>query len=92
MNKKELEAALAATDDLKSNAAAGRIVDRLINVITAEVAAGGTVRLGDLGVFEPVQRAAREARNPNTQERMVIPGRRVPRFRASKAFKDAVSK
>lgn len=59
-------------------------------VITKELVAGGKVGLQGFGTFEVAYRAEREGRNPSTNEPMTIPGGNSPKFKASKALKDAV--
>ncbi|MBR0105612.1 MAG: HU family DNA-binding protein, partial [Lachnospiraceae bacterium] len=44
------------------------------------------------GTFETGKRAARDARNPRTNETIKIPAANVPKFKASKALKDRVNK
>ncbi|MBR2699201.1 MAG: HU family DNA-binding protein [Clostridia bacterium] len=43
------------------------------------------------GTFEVRTRAAREGRNPATEESMTIPAAKVPSFKAGKGLKDAVN-
>ena len=42
------------------------------------------------GTFEAVERAARDGRNPLTGKPMKLPASKAPKFKAGKAFKDAV--
>ena len=48
------------------------------------------VTLVGFGTFQAVDRKARSGRNPQTGERMQIPDKRVPRFRAGKVLKEKV--
>ena len=68
----------------------GIIVDGVLKAIQDEVVAGGKVQLVGFGTFEAVERAAREGRNPLTGKPMKIDASKAPKFKAGKAFKDAV--
>lgn len=48
------------------------------------------MRLVGFGTFSVVKRKARKGRNPRTGEEIRIPSRKVPKFVAGKALKDAV--
>ena len=66
------------------------IVDGLLKTIQDEVVAGGKVQLVGFGTFEAVERAARTGRNPLTGQALEIAASKTPKFKAGKAFKDAV--
>ena len=51
---------------------------------------GDPVSFVGFGTFKTTQRKARTARNPQTGATIKIPKRRVVRFSAGKAMKDAV--
>lgn len=65
-------------------------VDATIKAIQETVVAGERVQLVGFGTFETVKRAAREGRNPLTGESLHIEASKAPKFKAGKAFKDAV--
>lgn len=69
---------------------AEEVVDTIINSITDSLKKGDEVSISGLGIFSAKMRAAREARNPRTGEKIQVPAMRVPKFRAAKALKDAV--
>lgn len=48
------------------------------------------VSIVGFGTFETTERAARMGRNPQTGEDMEIPASKALKFKAGKAFKDAV--
>ena len=60
--------------------------------IQNEVADGGEVTLPNIGKFVRVDKAARTGRNPSTGEAIEIAAKKVPTFKAAKAFKDIVNK
>lgn len=65
-------------------------VDATFKAIQDTVAAGDKVSIAGFGTFETVERAAREGRNPLTGEPLHIEASKAPKFKAGKAFKDAV--
>lgn len=66
------------------------VIQMVIDSIISTLKAGNEVSLAGLGIFSVKQRAAREARNPKTGAAVHVPATKVPKFRAAKAFKDAV--
>lgn len=78
--------------DFPTKTAAERSVKAVFDEIQRAVANGESVTLPGFGSFKAVARAARVARNPKTGEELTVPARRVPVFKAGKAFKDAVDK
>jgi DNA-binding protein HU-beta len=89
MNKQDLIAKIAKEVELsKSNAAAA--VDSFIDGITKALKKGDSITFVGFGTFKTSQRKARTARNPQTGASIKIPKRRVPRFAAGKALKQAV--
>lgn len=89
MNKTELVAAIAAETGLTKKDAEAAVTAFTSNVIR-EVAAGHDVQLIGFGTFTTTERAARQGRNPQTGEALSIPAVTAPKFKAGKAFKDAV--
>jgi DNA-binding protein HU-beta len=73
-----------------TKAAAGEALDSAIDGIVKAVKKGGKVALVGFGTFSVSKRKARTGRNPQTGATMKIPARKVPKFSAGKAFKDAV--
>jgi DNA-binding protein HU-beta len=91
MNKSELIAKIAA-DAKITKAAAARAVDSFIASITAALKKGEKATFVGFGSFSVSQRKARKGRNPRTGKAIKIPARKVPKFTAGKAFKEAVKK
>ena len=90
MNRAELVAAMAEKANLSkkdSEAALKAFAD----VVIDELKAGGKVQLVGFGTFEVSERAAREGRNPLTGATMTIAACKAPKFKAGKAFKDALN-
>jgi DNA-binding protein HU-beta len=89
MNKQDIVAKIAEdTGITKTNAAAA--VASLIQGITKSLKKGNSVSFVGFGTFKTASRKARTARNPQTGAAIKIPKRRVPRFSAGKALKQAV--
>ncbi len=73
-----------------TKADAERAVESVIDSIVSGLKSGDEVSIAGLGIFSAKMRPARQGRNPRTGESIQIPAMRVPKFRASKALKDAV--
>ncbi|CAM3423057.1 HU family DNA-binding protein [Xenorhabdus nematophila] len=90
MNKSELIMKVAEDADI-SKAKAEAAVNALINSVTEELKAGGTVALTGFGTFQVKERAARTGRNPQTGENIQIAAAKIPGFKAGKGLKDSVN-
>ena len=90
MNKTELIAAVAEKSEL-SKKDAEVAISAAIDVITDALRGGEKVQLVGFGTFEVTQRMAREGRNPQTGETMMIEASKAPKFKAGKALKDIVN-
>jgi DNA-binding protein HU-beta len=90
VNKSQLIDNIAAGADI-SKAAAGRVLDAIIESVTDALKQGEEVALVGFGTFTVRERAARTGRNPQTGEEIAIPAAKVPGFRAGKALKDSVN-
>lgn len=73
-----------------TRADAERAVETIVDSVVDAIKRGQEVSIAGLGIFSSKQRNARTGRNPRTGESIEIPAMRVPKFRASKALKDAV--
>ncbi|HPF29827.1 MAG TPA: HU family DNA-binding protein, partial [Lachnospiraceae bacterium] len=67
------------------------VVAAFTETVTKELKKGGKVQLVGFGTFEVTKRAARTGRNPQTGADMKIPASKAPKFKAGKAFKDALN-
>lgn len=90
LNKSDLVKVVADAGEL-SNAAAGRVLDALLDSIVKSVTKGESVVLTGFGSFEATKRAERLGRNPQTGETIKIAAATLPRFKPGKGFKDAVN-
>ncbi len=89
MRKLELVEAIAQSASI-SKAAAGRALEAMMANITASLAKGGKISLVGFGSFFVSERPERTGRNPRTGSTIKIKATKNPKFRASKALKDAV--
>ena len=95
MNRQDLIAAIAETRQI-TNLAAGKkdtdaVVKAFTEIVMDDVAAGNKVQLIGFGTFESVERAAREGRNPRTNETMTIAASRSPKFKPAAPFKQKLN-
>lgn len=92
MTKSELVAAIAANGDYASKKEAEKALSTVIETITESLKKGEKISLVGFGTFEVRDRAAKVAINPKTKEKIDVPAKKVPAFKAGKALKDAVAK
>ena len=90
MNKTELISAVAEKSEV-SKKDTEAVLNTAMDIIKETVASGDDVRLIGFGTFTIAERAEREGRNPQTGEVMKIAASKSPKFKAGKAFKDAVN-
>ena len=90
MNKTELIAAVAENAEI-SKKDAEKAVKAVFDVITEALKNDDKVQVVGFGTFEVSERAAREGRNPQTGETMMIGASKAPKFKAGKALKDALN-
>ena len=90
MTKTQLVAALAEAmgSDKKTATAA---IDAIADVVTKEVAAGGSVTLPGIGKVSCKARPERQVRNPATVETMMKPADKQVKVTIAKALKDSVN-
>ena len=88
MNKGDLVNQVAKVTSTKKEAQAA--VDCVFSTITKALKKKDTVSLVGFGTFKVDNRKARTGRNPRTGEEIKIQAKKVPKFIAGKALKDAV--
>lgn len=71
-------------------AASEKTLNVIINGVMNALKKGNKVTLVGFGTFSVVKRKVRMGRNPRTNVAIRIPAHKAPKFRAGKAFKDAV--
>lgn len=89
MNKVELVAKIAEKSGLTKKDS-GLFLDSFVESVQETLKSGEKVSLVGFGVFEVVERAERNGRNPLTGESIVIPAKKAPKFKVGKLLKEAV--
>jgi DNA-binding protein HU-beta len=79
----------AASLDTKKQAEAA--VDAVFETIVKSLGRGEEVAIAGFGTFRVSKRAARVGINPKTGEKIQIPAKTAPKFRAGKLLKEAVA-
>jgi DNA-binding protein HU-beta len=87
MNKTELVNAIAEKAGL-SKVDAKKALDAATEAIVAAVKAGDKVALVGFGTFALSERAARTGINPSTKQKIMIPAKKVFKFKASSSILD----
>ena len=90
MNKADLINAIAGQTKL-SKKMSGVSLDTVIKSITIALKKGEKVILVGFGSFDTRKRAARVGMNPQTGEKIKIPAKKVPVFKAGKSLKGSVN-
>ena len=90
MNKSELVAAVAGKAGL-SKVDSEKAVKAFVEAVEETLKAGDKVSLVGFGTFEVSNRAARTGHNPSTGKSIQIAASKAPKFKAGKAFKDALN-
>ncbi len=89
MNKSELIDKVASEIEC-TKVETKRTVECIFKNITDCLAKGDSVKLVGFGTFGIRKRAARMARNPLTGEKVSVPAKSVPFFKAGKILKERV--
>lgn len=93
MNKGDLISKLRErNEDIQTKAAAERIVNDFVAILSEGISEDGSVRISDFGTFEIVKRASRNCVNPQTKEPMKIKATKAVRFKPAAALKTIVKK
>jgi len=90
MNKKELVDSMAEAADI-SKAAAEKALNSALSGIADSLAKGDKVTLIGFGTFSTVKRAARQTKNPRTQQPIEIPAKTTAKFKAGSKLAEAVN-
>jgi len=66
-------------------------IEMTIDIVMKELKKGGRVQLTGFGTFSTTRRKKRTGVNPKTGAKITIPARKVPKFTAGKALKEAIT-
>ena len=69
---------------------ASEAVEAVLKTIQGTLTSGGDINFTGFGKFHVAVRGPRQGVNPQTRERITIPGGRVPRFTAGSSLKKSV--
>jgi DNA-binding protein HU-beta len=89
MRKQDLIRAVAK-ETSRPESQVGPMVNAVFNIIQQALADGDEVAISGFGTFRVVDRPARQGRNPQTRQPMMIGPGRSPAFRPGAALKRAV--
>ncbi|MCI7767831.1 MAG: HU family DNA-binding protein [Oscillospiraceae bacterium] len=89
MTKADLITKIAEKSEL-SKKDSEKALNAVIASVTEALTAGEKVQLTGFGTFEVRDKKEKEAINPKTKEKIKVPARKSPAFKAGKALKDAV--
>lgn len=90
MNKKELIKEVAGKTGF-SQKDVTEVVNAMLDTIVETLAGGEEINLVGFGKFVIQERAAREARNPRDNSVVLVDAKKAPKFKPSKAFKEALN-
>lgn len=89
ITKKELVNRIA--DDTRlTKVVVKEVLQRFLDEIITELAAGNRLEFREFGVFEVRTRAARRAQNPRTLEKVDVPAKKVVKFKVGRLMRERV--
>ena len=89
MTKKEFVEDIATRGEYTKKEAE-KIVNLFLETVEDNLEKGNSVGFVGWGKWEVKERATREVRNPQTKERMTIPGKKAVKFKVGKLLADRV--
>ncbi len=91
MKKTDLVEVVMKAASLETKKQAEAAVDAVFENIVKSLSRGEEVAIAGFGTFMVSKRAARVGINPKTGEKIQIPAKTAPKFRAGKLLKEAVA-
>lgn len=86
ITKKEIIDRIADREGCK-RIIAKRVIQSFLDEIISELALGNRLEFRDFGVFETRMRAARQAQNPKTMDKVQVPSKRTVKFKVGRVMK-----
>ncbi len=86
ITKKDLIDRIAERERLK-RVQVKRVIQAFLDEIVCELGNGNRLEFRDFGVFESKLRAARQAQNPKTMEKVPVPPKRTVKFKVGRVMK-----
>ncbi len=90
MRRSDLVDALAADFPALTRGDADAAVKLILETLTATLTSGDRVEIRGFGSFELNHRKPRVGRNPKSGDRVEVPAKRVPHFKAGKELRERV--
>jgi integration host factor subunit beta len=90
ITKQELVSRIAQIHQTQS-ATTRKVIQAFLDEIVNELAKGNRLEFRDFGVFETKMRAAREAQNPKTLEKVHVPAKRSVKFKMGRLMKQKLN-
>jgi nucleoid DNA-binding protein len=91
LTKKEMVHFIAAELNL-DQVMTRKVVQRSLDLILETLAKRGRIELRNFGVFQVKRRAARKARNPRTNQEVIVPSKNVICFQPGKNVASLVNR
>ncbi len=85
VTKKELVDRIAKSTQAKQTLVKA-IIQNFLDEVISELARGNRLEFRNFGVFEPRERAPRQAQNPKTLERIHVPSKRAVKFKMGRSL------
>ena len=86
VTKKDLIDRIAEKEDCK-RILVKRVIQTFLDSIIEELGNGNRLEFRDFGVFESKVRAARQAQNPKTMDKVNVPSKRTVKFKVGRVLK-----
>ncbi len=91
MNKAELITDVAERTYM-SKKKTDKVLTVMLATITQALAEGKKVKLKELGTFEVKERSEKTVYNPQNGEKMILPAKKAPFFKAGRILKEEINK
>ena len=91
ITKKELVNRIAARTR-QTKIVTKEVIQMFLDEIVRELGRGNRLEFREFGVFEIKERAARKAQNPRTLQKVLVPAKRVVKFKVGRSMREAVDR
>lgn len=86
ITKKELIDRISENEQAK-RIVVKKVIQAFLDEIVSELASGNRLEFRDFGVFESRLRAARQAQNPKTMDKVQVPPKRTVKFKVGRVMR-----
>ena len=91
MTKKEFVELFGKKAELKTKSEAERLTKAFLETLEEVLVKGESVAFIGFGKFEAAERAARTCINPQTKKEMLVPAKKVAKFKAGKTLTEKMN-